>query len=274
MMDSVIASLVEFLSSGADPLLGAGRMGSQSPTGPGDVPAVVMSLTVDSTAANGIGSFLREGHQLTRNTAIVAVQAGPDSFSADLKTLPLPSPLRNPGDVQVGRVQGPSQIVPYRLTATPATVEEFRVDSLNEKVIFGAPQPAGAQLQVSSWTIVFRDDITGARSSGAINLEVWGGSSAELSTLAGKLQTKLYTDRAGLRQSGFGVLQPAGLSAAESIAYQPGTGSAFPVWKQTLTYKFHFDFEQGGDASSGGPIRKINIGLPAENESFSTPAGS
>lgn len=274
MMDAVIQGMVQFLSGGASPVLGSGRMGSRFPAGTGDVPAIVMSLAIDSTAANGIGSFLREGHQLTRNTSIVSVQAGPETFSADLKTLHLPAPLRRPADVQVGRVTGPGQTAPYRLTDTPTTVDEFRVDATNEVAHFGAPQPAGEQLQVSSWTIVFRDDITGARSSGTITLEVWGGSSTELSTLTTQLQSKLYTDRAGLRQSGFGVLQPAGLCAAENVAYQPGTGSAFPVWKQKLSYKFHFDFEQGGDASSGGPIRKIQIALPAENESFSTPAGS
>jgi hypothetical protein len=103
---------------------------------------------------------------------------------------------------------------------------------------------------------------------------VWGGSVAELSSLASKLQAKIYTDRTGLRTAGFGVLQPAGLCAAENVAYQPAAGSSFPVWRQKLTYRYHFDSEQGGDTSSGGPIKKINVDLPAESEALAIPAGS
>lgn len=271
MVSSVIDSMVQLLSAAPDPLLDAARMGDRTPSSAGDVPAIAMSVVVESTRGNGLGSFRKEGHQLTRNTAIVTVQAGPNTFSADLKTLQLPQPLRNPDDVQVTRVTGPGQPVSYSRTNSPAGVQEFRVDPLRAQVIFGAPQPAGEKLQVTSWTLVFRDDITGERSNGAITLEVWGGSLAEASALSRKLQAKLV-DLNGLRQRGFGILRPAELSATENVAYQPAVGSAFPVWKQRLTYKFHFDLEQGGEASSGGPIRKINLDLEAQQEAFSTPA--
>jgi hypothetical protein len=271
MTGAVIDGMVQLLSAPPDPLLAAARMGDRLPSSPSDLPAVAMSLIVEGLRGNGLGSFRREGHQLTQITNAVRVQAGPDTFSADLKALQLPLPLRNPDKVQITRVTGPNQPVSYRLTSFPAVVEEYRLDSLRGQVIFGAAQPAGEQLQVTSWTQIFRDDITGEHSNGTITLEVWGGSAAEVSTLGRNLEAKL-ANPTDTRPWGFGVLQSAGLTATENTAYQPAVGSPFPVWKQRLTYKFHFDMELGGEASSGGPIRKINLDLEAQQETFSTPA--
>jgi hypothetical protein len=273
MMGPVIDGMVQLLSAAPDPLLAAARMGDRLPSTPSDVPAIAMSLTVEGSRGNGLGSYRREGHQLTQNTSVMQVQAGPDTFSADLRTLQLPLPLRNPDDVQIIRVTGPNQPVSYRLVSSPAAVEEFRVDSLCGQVIFGSGQPAGEKLQVTSWTMLFRDDIRGERSNGTITLDVWGGSAVEVSTLARKLETKL-ADPTGPRQWGFGILQSAGLTAVQNAVYQPAVGSSFPVWRQQLSYTFHFDLEQVGAASSGGPIRKINLNLEKPQEAFSLPAGS
>jgi len=273
MMDLAAGNIAQFLRTSSDPLLASARTGSWTPATSGDVPSVVISLAIESTSGNGLGSFLREGHQLTLHTAIVTVQAGAP-FSADLKTLQLPLPLRNPDAVQAGLVTGPDQVAAYRQAASPAAADEFRVDALRARVIFGAPQPQGGQLQVSSWTTVFRDDVRGARCNGTLTLELWAGSAADLASLSSQVQAKIDGDRAGLRQAGFGVFQPAGLHAGENADYQPATGSVFRVWRQKLKYKFHFDAERAGNASSGGPIQQINVGLPAESESLSIPAPS
>lgn len=276
MMNSIVAGMVGFLSGTPDPLLAAARLGDRLPSSSGDVPAVAMSLAVESTRGTGMGRFRKEGHQLVRNTAIVQVQASPSTFSVDLKTLQLaPLPLRNPNDLQVVRVTGPNQPVTYKAVDRPAAVDQFQVDALRARLIFGAPQPAGGQLGVAHWTVDFRDDITGGRCQGTITFEIWGGSATETSALAQQLQTKLATEEAGLRQHGFASLAPATLEAAENVAYQPATGSTFPVWKQRLAYRFHFDLEQGGEASSGGPIQRIKVNVDdAVIESFSTPSGS
>ncbi len=126
---------------------------------------------------------------------------------------------------------------------------------------------------MTSWTVSFKNDITGERLEGTIALEVWSATAAECSDFTRKLQSKL-ADPASFRQQGFGILHPAGSIPAEGVSYQPVTGSAFPVWRQQLTYTFHFDSEQGGEASSGGPIQKINLNLPAEEEAFAVPPGS
>lgn len=274
MMDMIVDGMAQFLHTASDPGVAALHVGSATPATSLDVPAVVVSLLIDNTSGNGLGSFLREGHQLTQNTAVIAVQPDPSTFSADLKTLQLPLPLRNPDDVQVGLVTGPNQVAPYKLAARPATADEFRVDPLRGLVIFGAPQTQGQQLRVVSWTTLFRDDIRGARCNGTMSLEVWTASAADLSGLSSQIQAKIFNDRAGLRQAGFGVFQPAALGAGENADYQPATGNVFRVWKQALSYKFHFDAEQAGGASSGGPIKQINVQLPAESESLAIPASS
>jgi hypothetical protein len=276
MMNSVIAGMVSFLSAAPDPLLIAARLGDRLPSSSGDVPAVAMSLTVDNMRGTGMGRFRKEGHQMVRNTAIVDVQASPATFSADLKTLQLlPLPLRNPDDLQVVRVTGPGQPVTYHTASPPVAVDEFAVDAVRARLLFGAPQPSGEKLQVTHWTVDFRDDITGGRCQGTITLEVWGGSATETSALAQKLQTKLIAEEGTLRKSGFASVTPSALDAIENIIYQPAAGSSFPVWKQRVAYQFHFDLEQGGEASSGGPIQKININMDdAVVEAFSTPAGS
>jgi len=275
-MNSVIAGMVGFLSAAPDPLLDAARLGDRLPSSPGEMPAVAMSLAIESTRGTGMGRFRKEGHLMVRNSAIVQVQASPTTFSADLKTLQLaPLPLRKPDDVQVVRVTGPNQPVTYRALSRPAAVDEFRVDSLRATLLFGAAQPAGEKLEVTHWTVEFRDDITGGRCQGTLTLEVWGGSTADTSTLAQKLQTKLMAEEAGLRQNGFASLAPASLAAIENVICQPASGSPFPVWKQRLAYRFHFDLEQVGAASSGGPIQQINVNVEdAVVESFSTPPAS
>src|SRR5437879_27080 len=102
MMNAIIAGMVDFLSASPTPLLAAARLGDHIPSSSGDVPAVVMSLALDSMRGTGMGSFRREGHQLVRNTNILQVQASSTTFSQDLRTLQLqPLPLRKPQDVQV-----------------------------------------------------------------------------------------------------------------------------------------------------------------------------
>jgi hypothetical protein len=165
--------------------------------------------------------------------------------------------------------------VTYKLVSRPAAADEFQVDALRSQLIFGAPQPAGGKLQVSYWSMDFRNDITGGRCQGVITLELWTASASDVSTLSTTLQNKLATEETGLRQSGFALLTPASLDAAENFTYQPASGSSFAVWKQRLSYRFHFDLEQGGDASSGGPIKQINVQMDdAIVESLSVPTGS
>jgi hypothetical protein len=74
-----------------------------------------------------------------------------------------------------------------------------------------------------------------------------------------RLQLKLSSDRAALRQRGFLQVAPAGLEPIENVVHTPPVGSAFPVWKQKLEYTFAFEAEEGGELSSGLPIKRIDV---------------
>ncbi len=127
MLSTVVDSVTQLLSSAPTPVLDPGRIADRIPAGTGDLPAIVISLGSVTARGNGIGSFHKEGHQLTQNTAIITVQTGTGTFSDDLKNLQLPMPLRNPDDVSVVRVVGPNQTAPYRRTSSPLSADEFRV---------------------------------------------------------------------------------------------------------------------------------------------------
>ena len=285
MMSAVIDSMAAFLSSAPDPLLAAGRVGDRLPSTASDVPAIALSLVIESTRGTGMSRYLREGNQLVQNTSIIDVSVTPTTFTSDLKTLRVPAlPIRkNPAspagnftgnDVSVTRVTGAGQPVTYRYVDRPAAVSEFAADAIRGLIVFGAAQPAGEKLQVVYWTVAFRDDVRGDHCNGLITLELWAGSAADASALSRKLQTRLF-DRPGLRQYGFSALLPAGLTPTQSSNYQPASGSPFAVWNQALTYKFHYEAEQPTEASSGGPILKVNVDMDDElRETFSVPGGN
>ena len=51
------------------------------------------------------------------------------------------------------------------------------------------------------------------------------------------------------------------LRPAENVSHVPVVGSAFPVWVQTLEYRFTFESEDGGELSSGIPIKRIDVDM-------------
>jgi hypothetical protein len=66
--------------------------------------------------------------------------------------------------------------------------------------------------------------------------------------------------------------QPASLEPVENIRHDPPVGSPFSVWKQRLGYKFAFEAEEGGELSSGIPIKRIDVDMDEHIvESFSIP---
>src|SRR3954453_21157197 len=98
MMSLVVDQLINLLAAPPDAVLAAGHIGDHVPATSGDLPGISVSLVLDPPRGNGIGQFVREGHQLVQNTAVIEVAVTADTFTADLKTLRiLPLPLkRNP----------------------------------------------------------------------------------------------------------------------------------------------------------------------------------
>lgn len=268
----VIDRLVEALTTGSNALLSADRLGSKKPAGSVEIPAVVFSLQLDQAKGAGLGRFVRAGDTIVRSTNIIQVARTADTFVENLKTLRIaPLPLkRNPsatttkfgaGDISIKNVTQQNNQIDYTFTDKPTLTTEYTVKTATAEIVFGAPQTLNDLLEVSHWTVTWRDEILGDIFRGQIAMEVWANSLNQSREVSRRLQDKLKTDRSLLRNKGFVDLKPMALRAAENVSHVPVTGSAFPVWIQTLEYKFAFEAEDGGELSSGIPIKRIDIDM-------------
>lgn len=282
VMSLVVDKLVEVLATAPNPVLSSGSMAPRRPASPGDLPAVGISLTVDHTRGVGLGRLVREGHTPARHTGVVRVAAGLDTFDASLTRLRLsPLPIRkSPAsiqpdftkeDVQVSNVTNPTQRQVYRLVDLPASPDEYTVDGEAGMILFGAPQIADDRLEVTHWTLTWRDDIRAERYTGTLSLELWVDGPQEADTLRRKVETRLSESPGLLRDKGFISLQPLGLDAAVTVEIGPLGGSLFDAWRQRMTYRFVFEAEEGGELSSGLPIKRIDVNVPRPREVFFVP---
>jgi hypothetical protein len=268
----VIDRLVEALTSGPDPLLSADRLGPRKPTASVEVPAVVLSLRLDQAKGQGLGRFVRAGDTVVKSTDIVEVAPSVDTFSPNLKTLRIaPLPLkRNPSstsakfsstDISIRNVTHQNNSIDYTFTAQPVQASEYTVKPATAEIVFGSAQTLGDKLEVSHWTVTWRDEILGDTFRGQISLEIWTNTINQSRDLSRKLQDKLKLERALLRGKGFVDLKPVALSPVENLSHSPVVGSAFPIWIQTLEYGFMFEGEDGGELSSGIPIKRVDVDM-------------
>lgn len=282
-MYAIVDNFAQLVATPPDPVVSASRVGARKPSTPGDLPAMVISLTIDDQRTTGLGRAMRSGELVTRTSAIVPVSATPDTFSADLRHLRLaPLPLRkNPAsidrgftadDVQVTNVTDAAHPAAYRFARQPTQPQEFAIDAGQARLTFGGSQTSGNKLEVVHWTVTWRDDIEGAAYRGLMNVDVWASSLGGVTTASQKLQDRLISQHALLRQLGFSKLQAAGLLAAEHVLHTPPDGSPFQVWRQPLTYRFAFEIERPAHDSSAGPIRRIDVDIDGDlDESLHIP---
>ena len=268
----VIDRLVEALASGPNPLLSADRMGPKKPTASVEIPAVVVSLQLDQAKGAGLGRFVRAGDTIVQSTSIIEAAPSVDTFSANLKTLRIaPLPLkRNPsatttkfgaGDISIKNVTDLNNQISYTFTDKPTLPNEYTVKTATAEIVFGSPQTPNDKLEIAHWTVTWRDEILGDIFRGQLALEVWANTINQSREVSRKLQDKLKTDRSLLRNKGFVDLKPVSLKPAENTTHVPVVGSAFPIWVQTLEYRFRFEAEDGGELSSGIPIKRIDIDM-------------
>jgi len=280
-MNLVIEKLVEVLSSSPEAVLPTNQLGSKRPSGASEVPSIAISLSLETGKFTGIGRVIRSGDGIVETTNVIEVKTPSETFSSDLKSLRLePLPLKkNPAsteqrftraDVQVRNVTDPVHPVDYMMADRPTKKTEYRLDVPQAQIVFGLAQTEGERLEVDHWTVTWRDEILGNRYRGSAVLEIWAGSLNQANEISGKLQQKLRSSRGTLRQKGFLQLQPASLEPVENVLHDPPSGSPFPVWKQKLGYRFVFESEQGGELSSGIPIKRIGVDMDEHLvESFS-----
>jgi hypothetical protein len=282
-MHILIDKLVEVLSAVPNEILPSGRLGSRQPSAGADLPAVVLSLSLQTVNAPGIGRVVRSGDSLVETKNVVEVKPSTDTFASDLESLLLsPLPLKkNPSsvakgftstDIQVRNVTDLSSLVDYNLVNKPAKKEEYKLDPTRAQIVFGKAQILGEKLEVTHWTLTWRDEVLGSRYCGSVALEVWTDSFNQTDQASRKLQDKLKSQRSLLREKGFISLKPVSLGPAENLLQAAAVGTPFPVWKQRLEYKFAFEAEDGGELSSGVPIKRIDVGVDDYLvESFSIP---
>ena len=283
MMKSVIDKFVEVLAAPPDPILSSSSMGAKKPSGGSDIPAIAISLTIEGSRGSGLGRFIRAGDTVVQNTSIIEVNSTPETFSNDLRSLYIqPLPLKkNPAsvenkftekDIQVRNVTDTAHPIAYRMVVEPGLKEEYKLDVPQAQIIFGKAQTAGDKLEMTHWTVTWRDEILGDRYNGMMILEIGASSFNEVDGISRRLQNKVKSNRAELRQRGFMKFQPASLEPAENILHAPPVGSPFSVWKQKLGYKFTFETEEGGELSSGIPIKRIDVDMDEDIvEAFSIP---
>ncbi len=280
MLSVVIDKLVEVLAAQPNAVLPTSAMGAKCPPVGADLPAIAIALTVDDTRGTGFSRFRRSGDMIVQHSGVVNVQPTSDTFTGDLRALRLaPLPLKkNPAstsnrlgadDVQITNVTTPNSPILYTLVEQPTLATEFKLDLAEAHVIFGAAQTPSDKLQIVHWTVIWRDDILGDTYRGALTLDVWGSQVNQVTEIARNIQTRLKTNPQLLRQKGFQRLQPASLDPAQYVLHAPPTGTPFPVWQQRIAYHFVFEYEEGGELSSGVPIKQIDVDVPDPPESFS-----
>jgi hypothetical protein len=268
----VIDRLVETLTSGGNSILSAERLGPRRPAASIDIPAVVLQIKTQTAKGAGLGRFVRAGETVVRTTNTVVVEATVDTFSPSLKTLRIaPLPLKkNPSsttakftsdDIQIKNVTNLASPIDYTLVEQPIGKTQYKLNRATAEIIFGSAQSPGELLEVTHWTVTWRDEILGDKYAGTIGMEVWGDSFNLVRDLSRRLQDKLQADRALLRTRGFQSLVPLSLGPVENVLQTAAIGSAFPAWRQALEYRFAFEAEDGGELSSGIPIKRIDVDM-------------
>lgn len=282
-MNLVIDKFIEILSTSPEPVLSTSSLGAKKPSNSGAVPAIVISLKFEDYKGNGIGRFIRSGDTIVKHTAIIEVRSTPETFSSDLKSLRIwPLPLKkNPSslekdftekDLQLRNVTDTSQPIDYHMVREPMKKEEYKIDVPKGNIIFGEAHREGEKIEMVHWTVTWRNEILGENYQGLINLEIWANSFNETYEISHRLQNKLKSSRYILRQKGFVQLKPDRLDPAENVQHNPPSGSSFSVWKQKLCYWFAFEYEEGGELSSGIPIKRIDVDIDRHiNESLVIP---
>lgn len=260
----IVARLARVLAE-PEAVLPEDRIGSRRPALVSDLPSIAVAMSFRQAPRPPATRFIREGHQPTEYVARVTVASGTRGFSDDLTRYSVdPLPLvRSPvggAAVTLTNMTDPNTPRPLRRAATPTTADEYRVDHPTGRVIFGAALRAGDSLEVSHWTMSWREPFAAEGFEGLLDLELWARSADELASIRERLEIRLALDR-DVRRAGFLRLATSRFGAADHVRQSTGVGSDFPAWRQSLGYEFAFESTTGGTESAGDRIRKIEVDL-------------
>jgi hypothetical protein len=285
-MNIVIDRFAQVLASPPEVVLPIQSIGAKVPQGSSELPMISLWLQVDDEKGLGYSRFIREGNSIVKSTDLIQVAVSHEAFLPGLRVLAIsPLPLKkNPNavstafsskDVQIRNITDPNHPISYQLVEHPAQKEEFRLDVPAGQIVFGQAQKEGDQLEVVHYTVTWRDEIMGERYNGLLSAELWTKDFNEADRLSRKLHQKLRVNTELLRQKGYLRLSPASASVIERTLHSPGVGSPFPVTRQKLEYRYSFEAQEGGEISSGGVIKRIDVDIDdALKEIFSVPGVS
>ena len=250
-----------------------GSVSTMQPALGSDMPSCTVGLDLLEDRGRGLGRIVRAGHGITRNLQVVSVQASgsfeTSSFDPDLVRFKLwPLPIRRNPDTSRGPI-GPHDVsvtnmttgVPYSYASAPSGPSEFDLDPEAGILRFGAPQVPGHQLEIEHWMVAWREDIQAERYQGEMILNVWGADFATVEDISGRVMERLQRSHRLLKTYGFDSLSGSYLGFAQSDVFNPLAGSSFSRWRQEFRYRFSFDTELGGESSSGGVIRRIDVNI-------------
>ncbi len=253
------------------------------PASSSDLPLLALSVSVSDSKHIGLNRFIRSGDALVQTTSIIPAKFSEDTFSQNLQRLRLsPLPLRkspssteeffSAQDVQITNVSVQNSPIIYRMVANPSRPDEYRIDLVRAEVFFGVSQKENDQLQISHWTVSWHDEIFGLRATGEVTVEVWADNFVMAEEISRSMQRRIQRDLELLRQKGFLRLVLALVGPIERHLHAPPAVSPFQVWKQALTYRFTFEIEEGGEISSGVPIKRIDVDMRgSQREKFKVP---
>jgi hypothetical protein len=114
-------------------------------------------------------------------------------------------------------------------------------------------------------------DVLGDRYRGSLVLEVFAASLADADRLVRNVQARLQTPSELCRSTGFMLLHPSSLDPAENLNDQSPAASNFSVWRQRISYRFVFEYEETAAPTGGGPIKRVDVDVLQPTESFSVP---
>jgi hypothetical protein len=259
----ITQSLAALLAATPDPVLPVARVAGLRPSLAADLPSLAVGVAIAEASAGSPPRFIREGDQLVRQRRQLVVQPAADGFSADLRTLELPVPVRRApplsaaeGDVAIANLTSGTAVV-YSAVNQPGSAAEFRLDFARARVVFGAAQQAGDRLEVSHWTVSFREPLRAELLRGTLRLELWTSSATQATALLARLQDRCAA--ATTRTYGFIKLDAQTVEPAESLQQSSGVGGAFSAWRQRLEYAFAHEYVGGGEDSGGAAIRRIDV---------------
>lgn len=242
-------------------------VGGTEPDGPGQLPAVTLSLAAVTSPHPGVGA-VPLGEMTGALAVSVAIALGaayldfPDGrmplLSADRKVVQLPhgAIVRRDGtqqspfdghDLTVVR-KGDGGPKSYTVVAAAPRATQVRPTAVTGQLVFGRALPAKGSMEVSyfvgTWEVRFE------HFAGELHVDAFALVADEADALSRRVEAALAPDRSR-RIAGLRRLAPTGWGPL-SLS---GTGTV----RRSLAYRFDYEREEPVVVTAGGPLQRVRV---------------